>query len=140
MKKTYVRPWALMIPLPDDLRPTQAMAGLNGEELERILLAGRERMMDTVYRTNQQAVLRQIADEWVLVPLDDLSARWNGFFTLDTYSRCLWEEFSEPSSVRSVAGRIRQRFDDGGSGRIEADILRFVDEFRMYNLLIKMEV
>ena len=42
--------------------------------------------------------------------------RWNGFFTLDTYSRCLWEEFSEPSSVRSVAGRIRQRFDDDGSG------------------------
>ncbi len=140
MKKIYDRPWALAIPLPHDLRPVQTMDSLGDEELARILRAGRERMMDTVYRTSQQAVLRQIADEWVLVPLDDLSVRWNGFFTLDTYSRCLWEEFSEPSSVRSVAGRMRQRFDDGGSGRIEADILRFADEFRMYNLLIKMEV
>lgn len=140
MKNTYARPWALTIPLPHDLRPVQATAALGDEELERLLRAGRERLMDTVYRTSRQAVLRQIADEWVLVPLDDLSVRWNGFFTLDTYSRCLWEEFSEPSSVRSVAGRIRQRFDDGGSGRIEADILRFADEFRMYNLLIKMEV
>ena len=127
----------LVTPVAKEVLPDGGLAQVSGEELLRIRREGMRLMLDDTYVASKEVVLRRILDEWVLVPVNELSGRWNGFITLNGSSRYLWEQFQEPVTLRCVVERARAHFQDE-SGGIEKDVMRFVDEYLMYNLIKKV--
>lgn len=127
----------LVTPVAKEALPDEGLAQVSDEELLRIHREGMQLMLDETYVASKEVVLRQILDEWVLVPVNELSGQWNGFFALNGSSRYLWEQFQEPVTLRCVVERARERFQDE-SGGIEKDVLKFVNEYLMYNLIKKV--
>ena len=120
MKKRYIKPTVLVTPVAKEALPDGGWAQVSDEELLRIRREGMQLMLEDTYVASKEVVLRRILDEWVLVPVNELSGRWNGFFTLNGSSRYLWEQFQEPVTLKSK------------------DVLKFVDEYLMYNLIKKV--
>lgn len=137
MKKRYIKPTVLVTPVAKEALPDGGWAQVSDEELLRIRREGMQLMLEDTYVASKEVVLRRILDEWGLVPVNELSGRWNGFFTLNGSSRYLWEQFQEPVTLKSVIERARERFE-GESIGIEKDVLKFVDEYLMYNLIKKV--
>lgn len=138
MKKKYVKPSAFTVVLPDDLRPEEGLAQISNEGLACIRNESVRRMLGKTYVARKDIAVRQMLDEWLLIaastPEDN---RVNGIFSQNNVSHYLWELFQEPATVQSVINKARERFADP-NGRIEADVLRFVDEYTQYKLLTEV--
>lgn len=137
MGKKYIKPTVLVTPVDKTLFGGKSWAQISDEELLRIRREGIQKMLDETYVASREVVLRQILDEWVLVPINELATSRNGFFTLNNSSRYLWEQFQEPVTLRRVIEQAREHFLVENEV-IEKDVLKFVDEYLSYNLIKKV--
>ncbi|MCL1624968.1 PqqD family protein [Bacteroides caecicola] len=136
MKKEYIRPTVFFLPIAKFLSD-EDWKQMGDEELSDLHREGIQQRLDSTYVANTEVVLRRILDEWVLVPVNELATSRNGFFTLNNSSRYLWEQFQEPVTLRGVVNKMLGSFEVK-SEAAERDVLRFIDEYLMYNLIKKV--
>lgn len=137
MKKKYIKPSAFALAVPKDLQPEEGWEQVSGEQLARIRHEAMHRILDKTYVANKDVATRQVLDEWVLIPIGGKEVNLNGIFSQNNVSHYLWEQFQNPVTVQHVIDCARERFDDP-DGRIEVDVLRFVDEYTRYKLLTEV--
>lgn len=136
MKKKYIKPSVFALTVPKDLQPEEGWEQVSGEQFAYIRNEAMRRILDKTYVANKDVVTRQVLDEWVLIPIGK-EVDLNGIFSQNNVSHYLWKQFQEPVTVQHVIDCAHERFDDP-NGRIEADVLRFVDEYTRYKLLMEV--
>ena len=65
------------------------------------------------YRRKEDVVGRDIAGEYLLVPLKGNLAELQAIFTLNPTGRCIWEALEEPKTRDEVSATLAERFDIG---------------------------
>lgn len=84
--------------------------------------------------TNDDYMLREIAGEFVLIPIGDGVEQFNGMLSLNETFKYLWDQFSQPHTIEEVILKTQEEFEDTND-QIEKDICKFVDESLYYGLM-----
>lgn len=90
--------------------------------------------MSKLYKTNKNYILRQIANEFILVPTGNDAEQMNGMLLVNSTFVFLWEQFQKPHTIRDIVLVARQQYNDT-SGDLEKDICSFVAESLKYGFL-----
>lgn len=84
-------------------------------------------------RKKEGFILRQVADQAVVVPTGQLVVDFNCLITLNSTGRWLWEQLDRPQSVESLANSLIAEFEvDEVAAR--ADVEEFIAE------LVRLEI
>lgn len=135
MKKKYIKPSIHTLTVAADLIPEKGLAEASDEELAYIHKESLKRMLGKKYVASKNVVARPILDEWILIPIDEITdGQRNGMYSQNAISHYLWELFQEPVILQDVISRVREDFN-GDEEKIETDVLRFVDEYLKYKLI-----
>ncbi|MDD3185467.1 MAG: PqqD family protein [Anaerostipes sp.] len=92
-----------------------------------------------LYKTNEDFLLREIAGEYILVPVGNGAQQLNGMLTLNDTFRFVWEQFKEARTIEDVVKRTEQEYD-AEKGRIEQDVCQFVRECLEYGFMKEEEL
>lgn len=87
-----------------------------------------------LFKVSNDYLLREIAGEYVLVPVGDGAERFNGMLALNETFKYIWNQFEEPHTINEIIKKAQEDFE-GVDGQIENDICRFVEESLYYGLL-----
>ena len=79
------------------------------------------------YQINPGFLLRRIAGEYAIVPVDGNSGFGNVIMTPNWTAACLWNAFSKPSTEDEVVSEALARFD-APEDIIRKDVRKFVTE------------
>lgn len=133
MKKKYQKPTILEVPNLRGL-PCKKLATLSDKEFETYFQKNKELEYAKVYRASHNASLRQIGDEWLLIPIYDVFNMSNGLYAINATSRFLWEQFQTPSTIAEVLAKAKDTYDDP-ENCMETHIRKFVNEYVKHKLL-----
>jgi len=114
--------------------PSAELAGLSDEALLKLYRQCLEHNDDLLFQVNPEVVVRQVGDEWVLVPTGNLAQLNNGMITINSTSYFLWKQFEKPNSIRRVLQAARAEYDDP-LNLLETEIRNFVDGYLNMRLL-----
>lgn len=84
--------------------------------------------MEKKYQNSQDFILREMADECVLVPLNDACIVSNGIVYLNDTSAFLWKCFEEPRTISEVIALARKEYDDPNN-ELEMHIRGYVKQY-----------
>ena len=110
------------------------LAQLNDEELAECWRQSCEAEGARVFVINKEAIVRQIGDQYVLVPVGKLAGIFNGMMTLNRTSQFLWEQYQKPTSLLTVINRTKKHFN-GPTDQLEMEVRNFTITYLYYNLL-----
>ncbi len=110
------------------------LAQMSVEELTKCWRQSQEEEGARVFVTNKEAVVRQIGDQCVLVPVGKLASLFNGMMTLNRTSQFLWEQYQEPVSLQTVIDRTKEHFN-GPENQLEMEVRNFTITYLYYHLL-----
>ncbi|SDB17347.1 Coenzyme PQQ synthesis protein D (PqqD) [Eubacterium oxidoreducens] len=99
---------------------------------------GKESNINRRYRISSGFVLRQIAGEYVIVPIDATSEISNAVMTPNDTAGFLWKEFQEPSTIEDVIKRVEAEYE-GNPEQISGDVKEFVIESVNLGILVEVE-
>lgn len=91
-----------------------------------------------LFNTSSDYMLREIAGEFVLIPVGDGAEQLNGMLSLNETFKYIWDQFEQPHTIEEVVLKTREDFDDVND-QIEYDICRFVEECLYYGLINEEE-
>ncbi len=94
--------------------------------------------MSQKYRISSGFVLRQIAGEYIIVPIDGQSEISNAIMTPNDTAGFLWKEFSEPSSMEQVISRVVTEYE-GSEEEIREDVIGFVEQSVNLGILVEVD-
>lgn len=86
-----------------------------------------EPTLDAVYGPRGEAILRQLAGEWFLVPVRTSPADFRAIFTVNEIGALVWGELDGRRSLGEIAGTVVSRFDVAPEAAAE-DLLTFVGQ------------
>ncbi len=86
------------------------------------------------YRANPDYLLREIAGESILVPVNENGAMTNCMFSMNETSLFLWKQFQKPNTIDGVVMQAMQEFN-GTKEVLERDIRAFVTDYLSAGLL-----
>jgi hypothetical protein len=138
MKKTYQKPSIHFVSHSGNLT-NEEIASMSEEELAEYLKKVRLTKNAKLYKVNEDYLLREIAGEFVLVPVGSGAEQVNGMLALNETFYFLWNQFQEPHTIYDVVLEARKEFHDTKE-KIEKDIHNFVDECLKYGFLKEEEV
>ena len=75
-------------------------------------------------KLNEEFVLRQVADTWVVMPLGQTSVDFSGMLTLNETGAILWKALEEGGDRLAMAKALTAEYDV-----TEAEVLADVDAF-----------
>ena len=75
-------------------------------------------------KLNEEFVLRQVADTWVVMPLGQTSVDFSGMLTLNETGAVLWKALENGGDRLALAKALTAEYDVA-----EADVLEDVDAF-----------
>jgi len=133
MKKRYIKP--VLGFTKNTSKVDGADLGFLPEgELHDIVQRSREWEEERAYRTNPDVVVRQIGDEWVLVPTGELAELTNSMITINEFCYFLWHQFEQTASLRQVLQAAREEYNDPNR-LLEVEVRNFVHDYHHINLL-----
>lgn len=91
-----------------------------------------------LFKTSCDFMLREIAGEFVLIPVGDGAEQLNGMLSLNETFKYIWNQFEQAHTIEDVVLKTQEDFDDV-NGQIEYDICRFVEECFLYGLIKEEE-
>ena len=94
--------------------------------------------MEKKYQNCQDFILREMADECVLVPINDACIISNGLVHLNDTSAFLWKSFEEPRSVEEVIAMAREEYDDPDQ-MLETHIRGYVAQYLELKLMEEVQ-
>lgn len=87
-----------------------------------------------VYQQKEDVILREIADETILVPICGEIANLERIFYLDNVSKFIWEQFDGEKTLADISKAVTAEFDI----EIETafnDLLEYVDQLKSEKLV-----
>lgn len=91
-----------------------------------------------LYKTSSNYLLREIAGEYLLIPIGGGAEQLNGMLTLNETFQFIWNQFQEARTIDDVVRAAGQEYEDN-SGTMERDIRAFVEESLQYGFLVAVE-
>ncbi|MCD8384811.1 MAG: PqqD family protein [Clostridiales bacterium] len=132
-KRTFSQPEFSFVRNTGALSPEE-IARLSDSELERYLLDTGFWQNAKRYCASPDFLLREIAGESILVPVNDSGVMTNCMFSLNETCLYLWKQFQKPHTVDDVVIQAKREYRAAGE-RIERDIRDFVAEYLSAGLL-----
>lgn len=111
MKQVFTKPLAHIMPLPQGDDATM-LAALTDEELHDVLCRSRQIEDELVFQVNPDVIMREIGDEWMLIPTGTFAQHFNGMISLNFFSHYILQQFEQPNSLGAVLSAAHDEFDD----------------------------
>jgi hypothetical protein len=92
--------------------------------------------MDMVYSKNPDVVFRNIADEFILVPIKRKAADTKSIYTLNEAAAFIWKLLDGKNPVSLITEKVAQEFAAEPS-RTETDTIDFLSHLEILNLIQK---
>lgn len=86
------------------------------------------------YKANPNFLLRDVAGEAVLVPVNEAGVFENSVISLNETCHFLWRLFQKPRTVEDVIEEAKKVYSDP-EGEMEQGIRDFIEEYRRFGLL-----
>ncbi|MCE2616811.1 MAG: PqqD family protein [Phocaeicola sp.] len=136
-KKVYSRPIAHFTPNTTQIS-IDSLATMSDKELLSFYNQCKETENAKIYQVNPDLIERRIGDEWILVPVGKLAQNFNGMITLNKFSRFLWEQFKQPTSLKDAIHAATERFD-GNTSITELEVRQFIDDAIISQILNEIQ-
>lgn len=88
----------------------------------------------TQYQTSDHFVLREIAGENLLIPVNDAGILNNTMISLNPTCLAIWKSYQRPHTLSETIQTLQQIYT-GNPAEIEKDIIQFTSEALCYGLL-----
>lgn len=85
-------------------------------------------------KVNKNFVVRQIADEYIIVPIGEAVINFNGMVTVNEVGKFIWEQLYEDLAQEELLQRIIQEYDIDEQTAAE-DMKEFLDKLKQGGLL-----
>ena len=85
-------------------------------------------------KINENFVLRQIADTWVVLPLGDTTLDFNGMLTLNETGSFLWKQLEAGCSFDALVDSLLCEYDVSREQAV-ADVEEFLNKLRNIDCL-----
>ena len=79
-------------------------------------------------------VLREIADQYVVVPIAEAAIRFNGIISLNKSAKLLWEQLHEEKQINQLIDALLTEYEVSYD-QARHDVLRFIDLLKENDLL-----
>ncbi len=86
-------------------------------------------LLDQKYRRNEEFVSRQIADEYLLVPISNQLSGDSWLFVLNEVGARIWELVGRGRAVHQIEELLLEEFD-ASQEQLEKDLLRLLDQLQ----------
>ena len=100
---------------------------------------GKDEARTARYQVNPNFILREVAQEAVLVPVGDAGRFEGTMISLNATSLFLWKVFEQPHTIAEAIEAAKAAYDDP-SGRMEQEITLFVNEYVRVGLMKEVEI
>lgn len=136
MHQTYCRPVFHIFPnAPTVLK--ESLASLPLEELKSVLRQCKDAEDERVYCVNPDIIVRQVGNEWLLVPTGEYAQRFNGMISLNEFSYFIWQQFETPHTLKQALDAANEEFLDV-EHTLEIEVRRLVYEYVNMNLFCEV--
>lgn len=137
IKRFYKKPSFHAVPHIGNLS-NQELATLSDEDLAKYLKENGYSEKSKLYISNEDYLLREIAGEFVLVPVGGGAEQLNGMLGLNETFQFIWNQFQKPHTIYDVVLAAKAQFSDSKE-TIEKDINDYVKECLQYGFLKEWE-
>lgn len=137
MKQVFTKPLAHFIPLPQGNDATM-LATLTDEELHDVLCRSRQVEEEQVYQVNPDLIVREIGDEWMLVPTGEFAQHFNGMISLNFFSHYILQQFEQPTSLGAVLSAAHEQFNDPHH-MLDIQVRKLVVDFAQMGVLARVK-
>lgn len=87
-------------------------------------------------KVSHEFILREIAGEYLLVPVGRAAAQFNGLITMNETARTIFLALSEERTVEELTALVTAEYEvDADTAR--ADVEEFVDQLRQVGALVE---
>ena len=135
MKKKYHKPIMHYTPNVTGLS-MESWAQLNETQLMENFKKCRDAEYSIKYVVNPEIIERQIADEWLLVPVGKFAEANNCMISLNSTSHFLWNLFKTPCTLNEALKKAKETYEDA-TRTMEVEVREFVTEYSHLQLLLK---
>ena len=87
-------------------------------------------------KLNGTFLLRNVAQEWLAIPVGDAALRFGGMVILNPVSHVIWECLQNECRFEDIVAAVTQRFDISDQ-EAATDVQAFLDKMRQENLIIE---
>lgn len=81
-----------------------------------------------VFQVNPDIIVRQIGDEWLLIPTGEFAQHFNGMISLNEFSHFVWQQLEQPLSVREVLNAVQAEYEDEDN-TMEIEVRRLMEDY-----------
>lgn len=85
-------------------------------------------------KIKENYLLRQVADNWVVLPVGDATINFNGMISLNETGALLWKELEQGADMESLVSILTDKYGINKDLAIR-DIERFVHNLRRNQML-----
>lgn len=137
MKEVFTKPVALFIPLVEGM-DARCLTNLSHDELAGVVINCKEALDLRIYQQNPDILIRNVGDEWIMVPTGDFAQRFNGMISLNIFSQFVWQQFEQPHSEGEVLQATHAQFEDPDH-MLDVQVRKLISDFTRMGLLLKQE-
>lgn len=132
MKLVFTKPVMHVVSLPQGVDVT-TLAEQPAEELSRIYLQSKTQEADVQLQAHPDIIVRQIGDEWILVPTGELAQHFNGMVSLNEFGYFIWQHFQQPCTIGEVLRDASVQYGNS-LGMQDIEIRSFIREYALMGL------
>ena len=133
MYKDFTKPVAHFIPLAEGI-DASALSSMDDAALADVLNMCQRVEEKHTYQVNPDVILREIGDEYMLIPTGQLSQYFNGMISLNYFSHFIWQQFEEPHTLGEVLQTAHDQFEDPHH-MLDIQVRKLVQDFRQMGIL-----
>ena len=87
-------------------------------------------------RLNGNFVLREVAGEWLAIPVGESALRFGGMIVLNPVSQVIWASLQQDTELDQIVEAVTQRFEIGEQ-EARADVVEFLDKMKQEQLIVE---
>lgn len=87
-------------------------------------------------KLNGSFVLREVAGEWLVIPVGQTALQFDGMIILNPVSRVIWECLQQDTDVDRIVDAVTQRFEIEPA-EAKTDVVEFLNHMKKENLIIE---
>lgn len=135
--RKFTKPDFSVVPSPDGLSGDQ-IAKLSDEELSQYLKNDSYMQDKKRYRIKDGYILREIAGEYAIIPVDAESQVSNALMTPNQSAAFLWKAFEQPSTIEDVVIKGMLEYEVT-KDTLRSSVERFVKESLEHKILEEVD-
>ncbi len=132
MKRAFLKPVLHVVPLPEGT-DASVLSQLSVDQLQQVYAQGKELENGVVLCAHPDIIVRQIGDEWILVPTGELAQHFNGMVSLNEFGYFIWQHFLQPCTIGEVLRDASVQYGNS-LGMQDIEIRSFIREYALMGL------